>query len=139
MEEKRGPCLGRRSSFPPPPGARRPTVTRCWSRLRTPLERIGIGPSPACTARSSLHRAPLALARSASADMLSVPRRVHANKIHAALSALFCRIFCRCASVGRPVAHAHAARVASARENGKPRPIKKRGALALGLRHTASE
>ena len=26
------------------------------------------------------------------ADLLSVPRRVHANNIHAALSALFCRI-----------------------------------------------
>ena len=25
-------------------------------------------------------------------DLLNVPRRVHANKIHAALSALFCRI-----------------------------------------------
>ena len=56
-------------------------------------------------------------------DLLNVPRRVHANKIHAALSALFCRI-----SAGTlPPAARWLTRTRlcwQRKKNGKPRPIK---------------
>ena len=56
-------------------------------------------------------------------DLLNVPRRVHANKIHAALSALFCRI-----SAGSlPPAARWLTRTRlcwQRKKNGKPRPIK---------------
>ena len=56
-------------------------------------------------------------------DLLNVPRRIHANKIHAALSALFCRI-----SAGTlPPAARWLTRTRlcwQRKKNGKPRPIK---------------
>ena len=56
-------------------------------------------------------------------DLLNVPRRIHANKIHAALSALFCRV-----SVGTlPPAARWLTRTRlcwQRKKNGKPRPIK---------------
>ena len=56
-------------------------------------------------------------------DLLNVPRRIHANKIHAALSALFCRI-----SAGSlPPAARWLTRTRlcwQRKKNGKPRPIK---------------
>ena len=62
-------------------------------------------------------------------DLLNVPRRIHANKIHAALSALFCRI-----SAGTlPPAARWLTRTRlcwQRKKNGKPRPIKM-GGVAL--------
>ena len=75
------------------------------------------GPFQVCTTRLS----PL-LVRHIT-DLLNVPRRVHANKIHAALSALFCRI-----SAGTlPPAARWLTRTRlcwQRKKNGKPRPIK---------------
>ena len=74
-------CRGPRTSFPrasqqrPAVGAPRPLPRR-----------TGTCPSLAFTLLPSPRRAPLALA------LLNVPRCVLANKIHAALSALFCRM-----------------------------------------------
>ena len=63
--------------------ARRPTVTRCWSpgsALRWIALRGLTAPGPTGTRAKHI------------TDMLSVPRRVHANKLNAVLSALFCGI-----------------------------------------------
>ena len=65
--------------------ARKPAATRCWSPPAPP-EADWTCPSLAFTLLPSPRRAPLALA------LLNVPRCVLANKIHAALSALFCRM-----------------------------------------------
>ena len=81
----------------------RPTVIRHWSPLPPPgqdWDRPFAG----------LHHAALTVPRSTgtraehSADMLGVPRRVHANKLHAALSALFCRTSAGTLPSGRSVA-----------------------------------
>ena len=56
-------------------------------------------------------------------NMLSVPRRVHANKIHAALSALFCRI----SAAALPSAARWLTRTRlcwQRKKDGKPRPMK---------------
>ena len=56
-------------------------------------------------------------------DLLNVPRRIHANKIHAALSALFCRIS---AGTLSPAARwlTRTRLCWQRKKNGKPRPIK---------------
>ena len=58
-----------------------PSQGHRWAHLLHALfrgKRAGIGPLLACTMRPSPHRSP---------GLLNVPRRVHVNKIHAALSA----------------------------------------------------
>ena len=52
-------------------------------------------------------------------DMLSVPRRIHANKLHAALSAVFCWI-----SAGTLPPAARWRLCWQRKKSGKPRPIK---------------
>ena len=59
---------------------------------RLPLVRTGIGLSLACTTLPLTAPGPTGTRAEHITDMLSVPRRVHANKLHAALSALFCQI-----------------------------------------------
>ena len=86
---------GPKSSFPFPPWERKPAATWRWNLLRLlrpppPRVRIGIGPSPDCIAPPSVLQVPRALGRNTS--RISVPRRIHANKLHAALSAVFCQI-----------------------------------------------
>ena len=86
-------------------------------------EHLGQALFLAYTTRLSLLLAPTGTRPEHITDLLNVPRRIHANKIHAALSALFCRI-----SAGTlPPAARWLTRTRlcwQRKKNGKPRPIK---------------
>ena len=107
-----------KSSFPPL-WERKPTATQRWNLLRSHWDRPFAGlhyarlTAPGPTGSRAEHVT----------DMLSVPRRIHANKLHAALSAVFCRI-----SAGTlPPAVRWLTRTRlcwQRKKNGKPRPIK---------------
>ena len=116
-------CAGLRSFFRLPTSVHLPTVTRTW--LLPPALPESTWDRPF----SGLHYAALTAPGPTGTrpehitDLLNVPRRVHANKIHAALSALFCRI-----SAGTlPPAARWLTRTRlcwQRKKNGKPRPIK---------------
>ena len=67
-----------------------------WSSSGSPLLRCqnppGTGPSPVLHYAALTAPGPTGTRPEHITDLLNVPRRIHANKIHAALSALFCRI-----------------------------------------------
>ena len=107
---RRGP----RSSFPPPPWACKPAATRCLEPLPAPPEADWDQPFAGLHFAALTAQGPFGTRAEHITDLLNVLRRVHA-KIHAALSALFCRI-----SAGSlpPAArwHAHAALLAAQEE-----------------------
>ena len=114
---------GPKSSFRPPTLARPPTVIPFWLPLLLCQNPPGTGPSLACTMRLSLLQARPGLAPEHITDLLNVPRRIHAFKIHAALSALFCRI--SAGSLPPSARWLTRTRLCWQRKkNGKPRPIK---------------
>ena len=69
--------------------------------------------------------------------MLSVSRRIHANKLHAALSAVFCRISAG-SLLGRPLAYSHVA-LLTAQEEWQAKTYQDARAPAVGLRQAARQ
>ena len=109
-------CFGLRSFFRPSTLVHLPTVILAW-------------PPPPALPFSGLHYAALTAPGPTGTrpehitDFRNVPRRIHANKIHAALSALFCRIF---AGTLVPAARwlTRTRLCWQRKKNGKPCPIK---------------
>ena len=112
---------GPKSSFPPPPWERKPAAKRRWNLAPNPGEDWD---RPFAGLHFAALTAPCPTGARAEhvTDMLSVPRRIHANKQHAALSAVFCRI-----SAGTlPPAARWLTRTRlcwHCKKSGKPRPI----------------
>ena len=115
-------CAGLRSFFRLPTSVHLPTVTRTWPPPPAPPESTWDRPFSGLHYAALTAPGPTGTRPEHITDLLNVPRRVHANKIHAALSALFCRIS---AGTLPPAARwLTRTRLWQRKKNGKPRPIK---------------